>query len=1454
MKKVFTSFLWTIVMATVWVTLASPAFSQQLKMSLPEVAQRSGVILHVQAESGESVWVYGNAGKNIITTTRFRVLDCIRGNLAVNSPFNLAMPGGTIGDTTQFVTSSVEFSQGEECILFLQNNAVSLTGGFQGKYTVTDGKVFVENQVIKTERFVQALRESNRDATAIPALLRSLKTEPFAPAGRSLKSGNSTNGINDTYTVTGLKAAFTGSSDGDGDGYFSSFTFLIRVNGDADPGPVTVYFRITCTTTGQVWTSSNSFIITGTEVDNKNFAFSEADFAGLITGNMELNFTVDMMDNTQSNVLATNASIGGDAIKVDEATAGSITITSISPDMASSGTNSQVTLSGNTFGASQGTGKVNFFYRSGQPKISGTIVSWSDTQIVCTVPIGTVNGYSASAGSGPVTVTNNAGQTSNEYPFKVTYSVGGPKWGTAVVSYRINENLGSVSTEATDIMNAASSWNLTGANLNYNYVGSTTNTAPALNSNNDICWGTLDGSTIGQASMWSSGNTLVECDIVFNSGVSWNSGASGMDVESVALHEFGHWLNLRDLYGASSDGVYDQGKAMYGLISYGQEKRNLHYDDAAGMLHIYGAAVTYLISGYVKTGAGVAISNVILNGLPGNPSTNISGLYSANVTSGWSGTVSPAKTGYTFTPASRTYTNQAADATAQDYTGQTGSADATLSDLKVNGTTVSGFAPTTLTYAVTLPVGTVTMPVVTATTTDAGATKLITQAVALPGSATVRVTATDGTTIKTYTLNFTVTRNNDATLSDLKIAGTTVGGFSKTVFTYNITLPSGTSAVPTVTATTTDANASRVITPASSLPGSTTVLVTAENGTTTQTYTINFTVQAASNDATLSDLKVNGVTVTGFAPGTLAYDILLPIGTVTLPVVTATTNDSGAAKLITQALALPGSATVRVTAADGTTIKTYTVNFTVAKNNDATLSDLKVSGTTVSGFSRTVFNYTVTVPYGTSTVPTVTATTTDANASRVITAASALPGATTILVTAENGSSTQTYTVNFSVESASNDATLSDLKVNGVTVTGFASGTLSYEISLPFGAVAVPTVTATTTHTSATKLITSAASLPGTTLVRVTAQDGITVKIYSLNFTVAKNNDASLSDLKVSGTTITGFSSTVLTYTQMLPFGTVVVPTVTATTSDANASRVITPASSLPGATTILVTAENGTNTRIYTINFTVEAGSTDATLSNIWINGLALAGFNPQVTVYDDILEHETNLVPTITAATTSTFATKVITPATSLPGNTTIVVTSQSGTATKTYTIYFELDEDDNAALTDIRVNGTSIPGFQSDHLVYSLVLIGGTTCPPAVEVTLSDPNASVDIICPGTYPATVEINVTAEDQVTIAHYQIMVSYDLSGVNDHPVMNTLQVYPNPNLGNFTLDYTTSGSNRIRVSILDLTGREIFDRWYEGSIYRLTEPIQLSAAKQGFYLIRVIDGLAVTYQKLIVE
>ena len=82
-----------------------------------------------------------------------------------------------------------------------------------------------------------------------------------------------------------------------------------------------------------------------------------------------------------------------------------------------------------------------------------------------------------------------------------------------------------------------------------------------------------------------------------------------------------------------------------------------------------------------------------------------------------------------------------------------------------------------------------------------------------------------------------------------------------------------------------------------------------------------------------------------------------------------------------------------------------------AAGTDTSLSALTVDGSSIAGFGATSTNYSVELPAGTTVVPTVAATPTDTNASAVVTAATSIPGTTTIVITSQDGSTTSTVSI-----------------------------------------------------------------------------------------------------------------------------------------------------------------------------------------------------------------------------------------------------------------------------------------------------------------------------------------------------------------------------------------------------------------------------------------------------------
>jgi lysophospholipase L1-like esterase len=258
--------------------------------------------------------------------------------------------------------------------------------------------------------------------------------------------------------------------------------------------------------------------------------------------------------------------------------------------------------------------------------------------------------------------------------------------------------------------------------------------------------------------------------------------------------------------------------------------------------------------------------------------------------------------------------------------------------------------------------------------------------------------------------------NSDASLSDLRVNGESIAVFNAATTTYEISLPFGSTEIPEVTASKNDPFASFEINPTTELPGTTTVVVTAED-LSTVTYSVNFLIIAPRTDALLTDLTVEGSSIKGFDPSTFTYSVQVPYNQVLIPKVDATTNDISAIVEIIPTTDLPGITKVVVTAQDISVQLTYSVEFTLeAPAEDAALIDLTVDGETIVGFDPVVTEYNIELEGGTTAVPSVAGVTNDPNARILGDYATSVPGTTSLTVEAEDGTTKVTYTINFTMK------------------------------------------------------------------------------------------------------------------------------------------------------------------------------------------------------------------------------------------------------------------------------------------------------------------------------------------------------------------------------------------------------------------------------------------------------
>jgi hypothetical protein len=177
--------------------------------------------------------------------------------------------------------------------------------------------------------------------------------------------------------------------------------------------------------------------------------------------------------------------------------------------------------------------------------------------------------------------------------------------------------------------------------------------------------GDLSGSTNPTTITMNNNKTVTATFIIQTFTITASAGANGSISPSGAIVK-NYGTSQQFTATASTGYEVDKWSVDGGDVQTGGADYTLSNITAAHTVAVTFKILTYTISGKVAIN-GLAFDGVTMNGLPGNPVTNGGGLYSAIVDYGWSGTVTPTKEGYTFTP--KTYTNVTSDQMNQDYTG-----------------------------------------------------------------------------------------------------------------------------------------------------------------------------------------------------------------------------------------------------------------------------------------------------------------------------------------------------------------------------------------------------------------------------------------------------------------------------------------------------------------------------------------------------------------------------------------------------------------------------------------------------------------------------------------------------------------------------------------------------------------------------------------------------------------
>jgi hypothetical protein len=373
----------------------------------------------------------------------------------------------------------------------------------------------------------------------------------------------------------------------------------------------------------------------------------------------------------------------------------------------------------------------------------------------------------------------------------------------------------------------------------------------------------------------------------------------------------------------------------------------------------------------------------------------------------------------------------------------------------------------------------------------------------------------------------------------------------------------------------------------------------------------------------------------------------------------------------------------------------------------------------------------------------------------------------------------------------SNNADLSSLSVSqGNLQPAFSPAVTSYTVDLPGNTTSVPTLSAVAAHPGAYVAISQATSLTGaiserTAAVIVTAEDGVTLKSYTVVFNLLPISDADLISLQTSAGILNPvFQPAIYNYSVVLPFGTVDVPHVIAIPSDPLAFVEIIQPVTPDGFATVQVTSADSLLTNTYSVNYFIASSTDNHILSFVvpaQIGTSVIDNVNNTIHFTMPFNYNITALVPQVIHNGVS------VIPQSGQPQNFSqnIQYTVYSADNTpRAYTVFVDFAEaGDNAHLMHLEVvNQQIIPSFISDHFLYFCELPQDD---PEIIATPEDPAATVKIFHPediygNSAQRTANVLVIAPDFSTIKIYMIVFG-SITENEDISVQNDIIIFPNP-------------------------------------------------------------------------
>lgn len=687
-----------------------------------------------------------------------------------------------------------------------------------------------------------------------------------------------------------------------------------------------------------------------------------------------------------------------------------------------------------------------------------------------------------------------------------------------------------------------------------------------------------------------------------------------------------------------------------------------------------------------------------------------------------------------------------------------------LQSICLDNKQIEGFRSDSLIYTIVLPtadykVAEPTLPSIQYTTAEPNQ-QVAVEYGNLGETTNLIVTSEDGTRSAIYQLLITAEPSHNAELIGIAVNGTPIEQFEPQRHYYSVQI---TGKEVDVTWATED----NYQTITQSINNNTCTLhVMAQDGVITNDYVIELYHEAISDNATLSNILLNGQSFDEFepvlneglefSPMQQRYTINLPSGTEFLPEIAANLSENGQQIDIN---IIDWRANITVTAPDGITTNTYVLTFEAPLSSNAHLQMIYINGDSLAHFNPEQYNYFIPLPIGQEVLPNVLAITQEATQ----TLRDSISGLHhTIIVTAEDGTECQ-YMLAFTMTQSHAD-TLAAIYADGVLIDGFRPDSFYYSYTLPVGTRYLPELTwdKADQWQTITDNVLIDHTYERTTQINVLAMSG-RKNTYTINYQVTKSDIDTLQMIYLKGDSLQGFNAQQLEYHLTLPQHDSLAPIMAYSAGDMyqqiqdTITEYMFDGQQMGWKYTCHVSAENG-NTKTYVLYFTyARILSTNSQLANIYVGGEALAGFTPEQFNYLVELVEEA-ATPTVLVEKAEYQQQVQI-----LHGDTTrIIVTAEDSNYQSTYMIIFQRQQSPYSYLEAIYMNNELLEGFRVDSFEYDIELPFGTLELPLLTYDLGHAKQTVAIDTlianlNGRTQTTIRFSVTAPDPVFSSEYDI-------------------------------------------------------------------------------------------------